>query len=124
MSAASLIEAPEFGRIVVKGREYSRDVVVCKDLVFSRAKELSSEKKSIYGHTPLTLREVKEYLSKCGAIEEVVIAAGYYGDLPIEPDALSYLVKRCSKVVIIKTADLPKLSIDFSKAMVLIHVTC
>ncbi len=119
-----LLEAPGFGRIVVRGREVYYDVVLCKDMEFPRLKELSSDRRDVYGHTPLTLREIREYLSRCGSVEEVVIACGYYGDLPIEPDAISYAAKRCRRITIVKTGDLPELSIDLEKTLVVIHVTC
>ncbi len=119
-----LFEAPGFGKIVFRGRDFGEDIVVCRDEVFPRAKELSSDRRSVYGHTPLTLREVNEYIRRCGDVEEVVIAAGYYGDLPIEPDALSRLLKVGRRVVVVKTGDLPSLELDLSRALVIVHVTC
>jgi len=118
------LEAPGFGRVVLDGQSYDHDVVVCRGSVALRRKELSSSRKSLYGHTPLTLEELRHYLDSCRDARILVIGAGYYGDLPIEPDALIHALKRVERVVIAKTPDLARLGLDLSEVLAIIHVTC
>lgn len=119
-----MLEAPGFGRIVFEGRVYDHDIVVCRGSVAPRRKDLSAKRRSVYGHTPLTRDELEKYLSECPEVDTLVIAAGYYGDLPIEPDAIVFALKHLERVLIVKTVDLPKLGIDLGRALVLVHVTC
>ena len=119
------IKTPGFGSVIREGSRYGEDVVMCMGKVFERRKDLSSDRKKLYGHTPLTLREVELYESMCKDAQSVVIAAGYLGDLPIEPDALTHLVKRFDRVLIVKTPNLPKISREeLSRSLVIVHVTC
>jgi len=120
-----IVEAPGFGAIVIDGSRYEKDVVLCLGKVFERRKDLSSDRKRVYGHTPLTLKEVELYESMCRDAQSVVIAAGYHGDLPIETDALTHLIKKFGRVLIVKTPGLPGIpSEELSRSLVIIHVTC
>ena len=71
----------QFGRITIDGRSYNEDIVIDNDQITLRDKTASRKKKSVYGHTPLTLQENIPWNCK-----RLVIGSGQYGSLPVEKD--------------------------------------
>ena len=118
-----------FGRVVFRGVEYGHDIVVCSCRVRRRMKELSAHMRSVYGHTPLTGDELKEYLRECGEVEVVFIGTGVYGALPLTGDAeelLERLARTGVEVVKAVTNDelLERVESERRRYLAVIHVTC
>lgn len=121
----------KFGEIVVDGVKYGEDIVIIKGKVKPRLKELSKKYRDEYGHTPLSLEELKGYINECSDLEELIIATGHYGMMPLTPEAKNYideLAKRGVKVVIDRTPkvleEVKKAIIDDLKFIAIIHITC
>ena len=112
----------EFGWIKVNGVQYEKDIVIHSDgTITKREKKKSKRLKPIYGHTPLSEREL-EFLSEEKA-EVVYIGTGHQASLPITPEALKILEKY--KAVILPTPEvIAKISNEKRKLVALIHVTC
>ncbi len=98
-----------FGYIVIDGRRFSHDVVLLPDgRIVPRPKELSKPYRHVYGHTPLSGRELEEILRLAGGArpEALIIGAGVYGAMPVAPDArrlLEELAAKGTMVIIDKT---------------------
>ncbi len=121
------VERVSFGSIVIDGREYKHDVVICSGKVLRRLKKLSKKYRGEYGHTPLSLEEVAETLNMCPGVETVVIGKGIYGDLPVPEETVKYLENQGLKVIIVNTPEIPSvLAREAKKGRVLaiVHVTC
>ncbi len=117
-----------FGYIVVGDERFDYDIVLCIDHVFKRPKHLSSEYRGLYGHTPLSLREVEDIVSRCRGFDAVVIGTGQYGCLPIMSDAREYLDRLGVDVVYEKTQDaigiVNKMLGEGRRVLAILHVTC
>lgn len=71
-----------FGSVTLFGHTYEEDIIVHVDgSVTKRKKKKSKSYKSIYGHTPLSERELN-FLKK-EKPEIVYVGTGYEGALPI-----------------------------------------
>ena len=128
MSKANIsFEKTGFGYVIINGRRYDHDVIVVSDgTIMKRRKELSKEYRELYDHTPFSRREA-EFILKFNP-EVVVIATGWYGNLPLMDDALRLLKNSGVVLIIGKTPKmLSKLNELFSsnrKVVAVIHVTC
>ena len=117
-----------FGYIVIDGRRYSEDIVLCGDKVFERPKYLSRKYRETYNHTPLSREEVAEILGRCPGVEAVVIGTGQYGALPVMDEAISYLREQGIEYYVDKT---PR-AIDYvrnlarsgRRFLAILHLTC
>jgi len=111
-----------FGSVNIGGLTYEEDLVVHVDGEISkRKKKKSRELKLIYGHTPLSEREL-DFLDK-EKPEVVYVGTGYDGALPITPKALKILEKY--ETVVQPTPNIiEKLVTEKRKHVALIHVTC
>jgi hypothetical protein len=112
----------EFGWIKVNGVKYENDIIIHADgTVTKRHKKKSTDLKSLYGHTPLSERELG-FLSE-EKPEVVYIGTGHQSALPITPEAMLTLKKY--ETVILPTQEIAeKISQEHRKMVALIHVTC
>jgi len=112
----------EFGKIVVDGKEYSKDIIIKKGKVEKRKKKASKEFKEKNGHTPLTDKE--EIPWKC---KTLLIGTGFDGALPIDENVHKKASKRGVELKIMKTGDLIN-HINELEIMddinAIIHITC
>ncbi|MEM1984246.1 MAG: MTH938/NDUFAF3 family protein [Candidatus Korarchaeum sp.] len=119
------VDGTGFGYIVVDGERYDEDIVVT-DKVFRRRKELSSELRKEYGHTPLTGEELLHYFSQ-DPPEVVVVGTGQSGMLPLvgvegacELLGAELICERTREAV----ETFNKLSSEGRKVGAVFHVTC
>ncbi|ABM80548.1 Mth938-like domain-containing protein [Hyperthermus butylicus] len=122
------VEGTGFGYIVINGACYEYDVVIYPDgTVARRPKYLSSSRKNVYGHTPLSRREAEHILSKAGQVDYIVIGTGQYGALPVEDDAKELFSAR-AKLVLKPTRqaieEYNRLAGEGHRVLAVFHVTC
>ena len=118
----SLSMKAEFGWVKVNGVKYEKDIVIHSDgTITKREKKKSKDLKEIYGHTPLSEREL-EFLSR-EQFEALYVGTGHEAALPITPQALEILKKY--NVAILPTAEvIEKIGQERRKFVAIIHVTC
>jgi hypothetical protein len=112
----------EFGKIVIDGKTYSKDVVIDGGKVEKRKKKASKEFKEKYNHTPLTDKENIPW--KC---KTLLVGTGFDGALPIDEKVYNKANKKSVELKIMKTGDL----IGYINALenmkginAIIHITC
>jgi len=112
------IEHYEFGRIVVDGREYDRDVIIFPDKV--RSNWWRRE-----GHG-LCLRDLEEVIDYNP--EALVIGTGYYGFMRVPKDVIRTLRERGIEVYIAKTKEACRIYNELTekgkRAVAALHLTC
>ncbi|MGD0645450.1 MAG: hypothetical protein ABSA75_11145 [Candidatus Bathyarchaeia archaeon] len=112
----------EFGWVKIDGVKYKKDIIIhASRKITKRKKKLSKDLKPLYGHTPLSERELDflEYEKP----ETVYVGTGHEAALPITPDALSILQKY--NAVIEPTPEIiKKINHEERRFTALIHVTC
>lgn len=112
----------EFGWIKVNGVKYEKDIVLHSDgTVTKRKKKKSKDLKPIYGHTPLSEREL-DFLSK-EKPEVVYVGTGHEAALPITPEAL-LILKKYETVILPTNEIIEKIDHENRKMAALIHITC
>ncbi len=116
------LKASAFGEIKVNGQKYNQDIILHVDgSITKRKKKKSKEFKPMYGHTPLSEKEL-DFLEE-EQPEAVYIGTGYDGALPITEKAQAILSKYETKAM--KTSELPKkIDAEKRKKIAIIHVTC
>jgi hypothetical protein len=112
----------KFGWVKVNGDRYENDIILHVDgTVTKREKKKSKDLKTIYGHTPLSEREL-DFLSQ-EKPKVVYIGIGHQASLPITPKAMLILKKY--QTVILPTQEVTeKINAEQRKMAALIHVTC
>lgn len=112
----------EFGWVEINGVKYENDVILHIDgKVTKRKKKKSKDLKPIYGHTPLSEREL-DFLSE-EKPDVVYIGTGHQAALPITPEAISILKKY--EATILPTQEITeKINHEHRKMVAIIHVTC
>jgi hypothetical protein len=112
----------EFGWIKVNGVKYEKDIVLHSDgTVTKRKKKKSKDLKAIYGHTPLSEREL-DFLSK-EKPEVVYVGTGHEAALPITQEAI-LILKKYETVIMPTNKITEKIDQENRKMAALIHVTC
>ncbi|RLG79178.1 MAG: hypothetical protein DRO13_06325 [Thermoprotei archaeon] len=113
-----LIEHYSFGRIVVGGREYGRDIVITPTRIVDgwwRAE----------GHR-LQLEDVREYLDVDADV--VVIGTGYNGFMRVEREVVEEFAKRGREVYVDYTKEAVKVYNELvglgKKVLAFFHLTC
>ena len=111
-----------FGSVKLFGRKYEEDIILHVDrTITKRKKKKSKEFKSIYGHTPLSEKEL-DFLEE-EKPEVVYVGIGYESALPITADAQKILDK--FKTFVMPTPDIiEKIVHEKREAVAIIHVTC
>ena len=112
----------EFGWLIIDGVKYQKDVIIHSNgKITKREKKKSKDLKSIYGHTPLSEREL-DFLSE-EKFEVLYVGIGHEAALPITPEAKQILDKY--NAVILPTPEvIGKIEKGQRKFVAIIHVTC
>ena len=116
----------KFGLIRVGKSRYSHDIIVHADgKVSRRKKELSKNLRSRYGHTPLTVVEVKELVEEKPDV--IVIGTGIYGALPLL-DVKEYIISSGIECIATKTPEAigiyERLCREGKRVVAILHITC
>jgi hypothetical protein len=111
-----------FGSVKLFGHKYEEDIIVHVDRsVTKRKKKKSKEFKPLYGHTPLSQKEL-DFLEK-EKPQVVYIGIGYESALPITDEAKKILNEY--ETVVMPTPEIiEKIENEKKKAVAIIHVTC
>ncbi|WFO74731.1 hypothetical protein J4526_06530 [Desulfurococcaceae archaeon MEX13E-LK6-19] len=122
------LERTGFGFIVIDGKKYDEDIVICMNNVELRPKELSRKYRGLFGHTPLSREEIEYLVDSCGKPEAIIIGTGQYGDLPIMNDAMEYISNLGVELYVDRTPkilDIVNEMLDENKKIIaIIHLTC
>jgi hypothetical protein len=112
----------KFGWIKANGVKYEKDIILHADgTITKREKKKSRNLKPIYGHTPLSEREL-DFLAQENP-KVVYVGIGHQSALPITPEAMSILKKY--EMVVLPTQEITeKINHEHRKMVALIHVTC
>jgi hypothetical protein len=106
-----------FGRIVIEGNEYSKDVIIFPDHVFSPwwRKE---------GHL-LQIEDLSDIIKV--EASTLIIGTGYFGTMRVPEDTMNYLTSRGIEVIVEKTGKAVRIYNDLSSEKTVIaafHLTC
>lgn len=112
-----MIESYDFGRIVIDGREFGRDVVIYPERIDGNwwRKE---------GHT-LSVDDVREMVE--AKPEILIVGTGYSGLMKIHPQTEQYLRSSGVELIAAKTEKACKTYNDLSKSRKVVaafHLTC
>ena len=112
----------EFGWVKIDGVLYKKDVVIHSNgKITKREKKKSKALKSIYGHTPLSEREL-EFLSK-EKFEVIYVGTGHEAALPITPEANQILCDH--DAVVLSTPEVIRsIEKETRNFVAIIHITC
>lgn len=114
------IEKYEFGKMVINGKTYNRDVVVTTEGVV----EPNWWRKE--GHK-LYLEDVKEYLDRYNP-EMLIVGTGYHGFVKVQEDLVRYVKEKNIDMVAVPTETAVKLFNKCAetgrKIMGAFHLTC
>ncbi len=118
-----------FGRIIINGKEFTEDVLIdASGTVRKRPKHISANKKSQYGHTPLTKEELIEILRTFPETSVIIIGNGQYGAMPVEDAVVEYAKSRQIEVILKETPDaireFQNLAGQGKKVLGIFHITC
>lgn len=113
-----LVKQYVFGKIVVDGKSYSRDIIITP-------KKIVSEWWRIEGHR-LQLPDVEEYLDE--DVDVVVIGTGYYGYMKVDRSVVEEFKKRGREVYVADSRTAVevynKLVNEGKRVLLFIHLTC
>jgi hypothetical protein len=111
-----------FGSVKIFGRKYEEDIIIHVDgSITKRKKKKSRDLKPIYGHTPLSEKEL-DFLVEEKPIA-VYVGTGYEAALPITEDAQKILGE--FETFVMPTPEIvEKIEHEKRKAAAIIHVTC
>jgi hypothetical protein len=112
------VESYEFGRIVIDGREYTKDIIIDRKKISKRNKKASKDLKSSYGHTPLSIREHIPW--ECHTL---VIGRGMYGALPVMGEVKREADKRGVELILCSTGEAID-HINDKATNLILHLTC
>ena len=111
-----------FGTIKIFGSKYEEDIIIHVDgSITKRKKKKSRDLKPLYGHTPLSEKEL-DFLEE-EKPEVVYVGTGYEAALPITEKAQKILDKY--EIYAMPTPEIiEKIENEKRKAVAIIHVTC
>ena len=108
-----------FGSIEVDGTTFDHDIVLDGDRIRKRRKGPSKERRSEFGHTPLTAAE--EIPWDC---RRLVVGSGASGSLPVTDDVVTEAQTREVELVILPTRlAIEELANDHDDTNAILHVT-
>jgi hypothetical protein len=112
----------EFGWIEVNGVRYGKDIIIHADgTLTKREKKKSRDLKPMYGHTPLSEREL--IFLEDEKPDVFYVGTGHQGALPITPQAQQTL-KKYETIILPTPEAIEKINQEHRKLAALIHVTC
>ncbi|MCF7927657.1 MAG: hypothetical protein K9L68_01090 [Spirochaetales bacterium] len=108
----------KFGSIEINGTEYDHDLIIDRNRVLRRDKKPSKVGKKIFGHTPVTAKEMLPWNCK-----RLVIGTGLYGKLPIGEDVYTEAERHGVEIVAVKTPEALSY-LNEEDTNFLLHLTC
>jgi hypothetical protein len=112
------VDEYEFGRIVIDGKTYERDLIVTEGHIRRRKKGGSKKLKSRYGHTPLS--EHEELPWECTTL---VVGTGFYGGMPVTDGVREEAQRRGVSLVEMPTTQALQ-HLNDEKTCLVLHLTC
>lgn len=116
------VETLSFGKIVIDGTTYDRDLVIDHGKIGKRKKGQSKVLKGRYGHTPLTAKENIPWDCR-----RLVIGTGFSEALPVTEELREEAKKRGVELALLPTPDaadeLENLE-EEGETNFVIHLTC
>ena len=111
-----------FGSVKIFGRKYENDVVIHIDgNITKRKKKRSRDLKPIYGHTPLSEKELGFLEAEKPTV--IYVGTGYEAGLPVTEGAKKILGKY--ETIMMPTPEIiEKIEHEQRDAVAIIHVTC
>lgn len=111
-----------FGSIKIFGKTYKKDIIIhVNGSIIKRNKKKSRDLKPLYGHTPLSEKELDFLYEEKPEI--VYVGIGYESALPITAEAQKILGEY--KTFVIPTLEIvEKIEGEKRKFAAIIHVTC
>ncbi|MEE8168038.1 MAG: MTH938/NDUFAF3 family protein [Candidatus Hydrothermarchaeales archaeon] len=111
-----MIDAYDFGRIVIDGKRYNRDVLILADKV--KADWWRKE-----GHL-LQIDDLGELVKE--ELEVLVIGTGYSGCMQISPEVVDYFHSKSIELVVKNTKDACKIfdELQTDRKAAAFHLTC
>jgi hypothetical protein len=111
-----------FGSVKLFGKIYEKDIIVHVDgSITKREKKKSKPLKSIYGHTPLSEKEL-DFLEE-EKPEIVYVGTGYDAALPITGEAQAILAN--FNAIVMPTPEIvEKIEKEKRRMISIVHVTC
>ena len=112
---------PGFGRIVIEGETFDRDMVVDCGTLRPRKKGPSKGRRGEFGHTPLTAAEDLPWSGT-----QLIIGSGFDGRLPVLDEVPEEAARRGIELVVMPTAEACALirGLDPERVSAVLHVTC
>jgi hypothetical protein len=111
-----------FGTVQIFGHKYEKDIIIHVDgSITKRKKKKSRDLKPIYGHTPLSEKELTFLEEEKPKI--VFVGTGYEAALPIT-EAAQKILDRFELLVMPTPEIIEKIEHEKRKAVAIIHVTC
>lgn len=114
------IEKYDFGKIIINGERYERDVIVTSE----RVVEPSWWRRE--GHK-LFLEDIREYVEEHRP-EVVVVGTGYYGYMKVQEDVVKYMKEKEIDLIAVPTGTAVKLFNKYSeegkRVLGAFHLTC
>jgi len=113
----AVIESYHFGRIVIKGREFTTDVVIFPDRVYGSWWRNE-------GHV-LSVDDIKEIID--AEPEVLVVGTGYSGLMKVNQEAKQHLRSSGIELIVAKTGEACEIYNELSRtrrAVAALHLTC
>jgi hypothetical protein len=112
-----MIDSYNFGRVVIDGKLYTKDVII----IPGRVKDNWWRKS---GHQ-LCIEDIEEEVEK--GIEVIIIGTGYSGVMRVLPETMEYLQSRGIEVIVKRTKDACEIYNQLEnnkKVIACLHLTC
>lgn len=112
------VQELSFGKIVIDGKVYDRDIVISNGKTEFREKSVSRMMKGKYGHTPLTIHENIPW--DC---EILIVGTGMYGSLPVTEDVYKKAKELDVELILKRTKEAAK-NLNTPDTNFVLHITC
>ncbi|MFQ6050873.1 MAG: Mth938-like domain-containing protein [Candidatus Hydrothermarchaeota archaeon] len=112
-----MIDSYEFGKIIIKGRSYTRDVIILGDRILDNWWRKS-------GHQ-LSIEDLEEALSEKPDV--LIVGTGHSGVMKVLPEVEDYLKNKGIELIKERTEKACKIFNDLSKSkkvVAALHLTC
>ncbi len=112
-----MIDSYEFGKIVIDGKKYTKDIIILPDRIFDNWWRKS-------GHQ-LCIEDIKEAVLEESDV--FIVGSGHYGVMKVLPEVEDYIRNKDIEIIIEKTEKACNLFNELSKSKKVIaalHLTC
>ncbi len=112
------VQELSFGKIVIDGKVYDRDIIISNGKTELRKKSVSRMMKGKYGHTPLTIHENIPW--ECRIL---IVGTGMYGSLPVTEDVYKKAKELGVELILKRTKEAVK-NLDTTHTNFVLHINC